>query len=265
MLIACANVSNLLMARASARRKEMSIRAALGAGRARVVGQLMTESLVIAGGVGSRSALRWRRVLLRLFELYGPSDLVPVAGVGINGWVVAFAIGVSSVASVLFGLIPALTTSAGLNDVLKESARGATAGRRRFRESMVALQVAASLVLLVCAGLLIRSFLRVQRADPGFDARNVLTFELLLPVSQYGEPERRIALYEAFRSRLQAHSRCCLRRGRRSDSVRRTPGWKPSSRGGPPGRSERAQPMLRPSRILPGYFESLGVPLLRGR
>jgi hypothetical protein len=108
ILIACANVSNLLMARASARRKETSIRVALGAGRARLVGQLMTESLVIAavsGGLGVALA----SVLLTLFELYGPSDLIPAAGVGINGWVVAFAMGVSSVASVLFGLIPALT------------------------------------------------------------------------------------------------------------------------------------------------------------
>ena len=181
----------------------MSLRAAFGAGRARLFGQLMTENMVIAvvsGGVGVGLA----SVLLKLFELYGPSDLIPVAGVGINGWVLMFAIGVSSGASILFGLIPALTTSDRLNDVLKESARGSTSGRRRFRESMVALQVAASLVLLICAGLLMRSFLHVQEAHPGFDARNVMTFELLLPVSQYGDPGRRIAFYEAFRSRLQA-------------------------------------------------------------
>lgn len=97
-----------------------------------------------------------------------------------------FAIGTSCVASILFGLIPAPTTSA---DVLEQSARGATAGRRRFREAMVALEVAASLVLLICAGLLIRSFLRVQQADPGFDARNVLTFEILLPAAHYAAPE----------------------------------------------------------------------------
>jgi putative ABC transport system permease protein len=130
-VIACANVSNLLIARASARRKEMSIRAALGAGRARVVCQLMIESLVIAsvsGALGVAMAF----ALLKLFELYGPSDLVRVAGVGVNGWVMAFAIGVSALASIFFGLIPALTTSIGLNDVLKESARGGTAGRRRF-------------------------------------------------------------------------------------------------------------------------------------
>ncbi len=263
MVIACANVSNLLMARASARRREMSIRGALGAGRARVVGQLMTESLVIAavsGGFGVALA----SALLRIFELYGPGDLVPVAGVGLNGWVVAFAIGVSSVASMIFGLLPALATSEGLNDALKESARGGTAGRRRFRESMVALEVAASLVQLVCAGLLIGSFLRVQQAGLGFNASHVLTFELLLPASHYDDPARRIALYEAFRSRLQAVPGLVavgaadrIPFGRQGGSSLRVVGRAidPSA----------PQPTVRPSRILPGYFESLGVPLLRGR
>ena len=178
---------------------------------------------------------------------------------------VAFAIGVSSVTSILFGLIPALATSAGMNDRLKKSSRGATHGRRRFRDSMVVLQVAASLVLLICAGLLIQSFFRVQRADPGFDARNVLTFDLVLPASHYGEPERRVAFFDAFRSRLQAVpgvvSVGAVDRipfgGRQGGSAFRVVGR--------PGDPDAPQPMLRPSRILPGYFESLGVPVRRGR
>jgi predicted permease len=263
MLIACANVSNLLMARAAARKKELSIRAALGAGRARMVVQLMTESSVIAalsGGLG----LVLAAVLLKLFELYGPAGLVPLSGVEVNGWVVAFAIAVSSVASVLFGLVPALSASASLNDVLKDSARGATAGRRRFGVSMVGLQVALSLVLLICAGLLIRSFLRVEQADPGFDARNVLTFELLLPASHYPEPEQRIAFYEALRTRLQAVPGVVF-----AGAVDRIPfglqGGGALRVVGRPIDPNAPQPMVRPSRILPGYFESLGVPLLRGR
>ena len=263
MLIACANVSNLLMARASARRKEMSIRAALGAGRARLVVQLLTESTVIAG-ISGAVGIALASVLLKLFEVYGPRGLVPVAGVGVNGWAVAFAIGASSVASILFGLIPAFTTSAGLNDALKASARGATAGRQRFRESMVALQVAASLVLLVVAGLLTRSFLRVQQADLGFDARNVLTCELLLPVAQYGERERRIAFYEGFRSRLQATPGVVS-----VGAADRIP-FGPQGGGvlivvGRPMNPNEPQPMVRPARILPDYFQSLGVPVLRGR
>jgi putative ABC transport system permease protein len=263
MLIACANVSNLLIARASTRRKEMSIRAALGAARVRVVGQLLTESLVIAGIAGGLG-VALASVVVKLFELYGPSGLVPLAGVGINAWVVAFAITVSSVASIFFGLIPALTTTAGLNDVLRESARGAAGGRRRFRQSMVALQVAASLVLLICAGLLTRSFLRVQQADPGFDASNVLTFELLLPVAQYGEPERRTALYEAFQSRLQAIPGVVSAAA--SDRIPFGPqGGQGLRLVGRPINPDAPQPQVRPARILPGYFESLGVPLHRGR
>jgi putative ABC transport system permease protein len=264
MLIACANVSNLLMARAAIRRREMSIRTALGAGRARVVGQLMAESAVIAGTAGVLG-VALASLLVRAYQLYGPAGMVPVADVGINAWVVAFAIGVASGASLLFGLVPALTTSAGANDALKQSGRGITGGGSRFRESMVALQVAASLVLLVGAGLLIQSFLRVQRADAGFDPKNVLTFDLLLPAAQYGEPARRIALYEGFRSRLQALPGVVS-----AGAVDRIPF------GGPQGGSNlavvgratapgAAQPMVRPSRILPGYLESLGVPLRRGR
>jgi putative ABC transport system permease protein len=264
MLIACANVSNLLIARASVRRKEMSIRAALGAGRARVVSQLMIESLVIAaisGAAGIGIAL----VLLRLFELYGPADLVRAAGVGVNGWALTFTIGVSALASVLFGLIPALTASGGLNDILKQSARGGTAGRRRFRESMVALEVGASLVLLICAGLLIRSFVRVQDAAPGFNPINVLTLELLLPASHYSEVSQRIAFYEAFRLRVQAipgviSAGACDRipfGGRQGGSPLRVVGRSVDP--------NAPQPMLRPARSLPGYFESLGIPLLRGR
>jgi putative ABC transport system permease protein len=129
---------------------------------------------------------------------------------------------------------------------------------------MVALQVAASLVLLVCAGLLVQSFLRVERVDPGFNARNVLTFELLLPASGYAVPARRIALFEALRARLQttlgvvavgAVDRIPF--GRQGGSSMRVVGR--------PIDPRAPQPTLRPSRILPGYFDSLGVPLRRGR
>jgi putative ABC transport system permease protein len=264
LLIACANVSNLLMARASARRKEISIRAALGASRARVVGQLMTESMVVASLSGA-FGVALACALLKLFERYGPRDLISVAGVGINGWVLAFAISVSSGASLLFGLIPALTTSAGMSNALKQSARGVSASLRRLRESMVALEVAASLVLLVCAGLLVRSFLRLEQTDPGFNARNVLTFELLLPASDYGEVERRIAFYEAFKSRLEATPRVVSVGAADRIPFSGMQGGSSLQVVGRPVDPRAPQPMLQPARILPGYFKSLGVPLLRGR
>jgi len=264
ILIACANVSNLLMARASARKAEMSVRAALGAGRARVMAQLMTESLAIAAVAGA-AGVGLASVLLLLFERYGPRDLVPVSGVGINAWVVAFAVGMSTLASLLFGLVPAVSASADLHDGLKQSARGATAARSRFRGSMITVQVAASLVLLICAGLLIRSFARVQRADAGFTVRNVVTFELLLPAAQYGESERRVAFYEAFRSRLQRLPGVVA-----AGAVDRIPFGRQGGSplflvGRPPVDPKAPRPLLRPSRILPGYFEAMGIPLRRGR
>jgi predicted permease len=262
MAIACANVSNLLMARASTRRKEMSIRAALGAGRPRVIGQLMTESLVIAAAAGVLG-VAMSAAFLKLLEL--PSDLVRGAGVEVNGWALAFAVGVSSAGSVLFGLMPALTASAGVNEAVKESARGATAGRRRFREAMVALEVGASLVLLVGAGLLIKSFLRVQQAAPGFDPDHVLTFELLLPAAHYSEPAQRIDFYEALRSRLQAIPGVVAAGAANRIPFGGRPGGSPMRVVGRPVEPNAPQPFLRPARSLPGYFESLGVPLSRGR
>ena len=203
MLIACANVSNLLMARAAVRRREMSIRAALGAGRARVVGQLMAESAVIAGTAGVLG-VALASLLVGGFELYGPAGMVPVAGCRYQR------LGGGVRHRRLVGREHPVWSDSGADHQRRRERRAQgvgprhTGGGSRFRESMVALQVAASLVLLVGAGLLIQSFLRVQRADAGFDPKNVLTFDLLLPAAQYGEPARRIALYDAFQSRLQA-------------------------------------------------------------
>jgi predicted permease len=263
MLIACANVSNLLLAHGSARRKEISIRAAVGAGRARVIRQLMTESVLIAL-IAAGFGLVFAHLLLKLFERYGPHDLIPVAGLGLNASVAAFAIGVVSFASVACGLVPALTTSGHLNHALKDAARGSTTGGR-FQASMVAIQVAASLVLLVSAGLLIQSFVRTQSASPGFNASSILTFDVLLPVSHYGEPERRIDFFQAFQSRLRALPGVLA-----VGAVDRIPFGGPQ--GGSPlrvvGRTRDAnapRSMVRPARVLPGYFEALGVPLRRGR
>jgi predicted permease len=148
---------------------------------------------------------------------------------------------------------------------MKESARGGTAARRGFREAMVAVEVASSLVLLVCAGLLIRSFVRVEQASPGFDASKVLTLELRLPVTPYDKPERRAPVYEAFRARIQALPGVAA-----VGAVDRLPFGGVQGGGylrvvGRPPAPGTPQEMLRPSRTLPGYFESLRVPLVGGR
>jgi putative ABC transport system permease protein len=172
MLIACANVANLLLARTTVRRKEISIRAALGAVRFRMIRQLLTESLLLSAAAGALG------VLLALYGLHlygqsGPRNLIRGAQPAINGWVVAFSVVLSMAASVIFGLAPALDGSrVELSEALKEGSRGSAGNRWFLRESTIAIEVAVSLILVIGAGLLVRSFIHMEAADPGFDPRN---------------------------------------------------------------------------------------------
>ena len=264
MLIACANVSNLLLARAMARRREISIRAALGAGRLRVVRMLLTESLLLAlcgGVVGILFAL----YSLHLFILHGPSGLIRGSQPSVNAAVMEFSILISVAASVFFGLAPALASSrVDLAESLKEGSRGTTSGRRLLRESMVAVEFAASLVLLIGTGLLVRSFIRVEGANPGFRPENVLTAVLSLPAAQYKEPAQRAAF-----------TRSLLERARSLPGVRSAatvdyitfyggPGSAIVIPGRPRNPNEPTQVVYQ-TRTSPGYFQTLGIPLLRGR
>ena len=265
MLIACANVSNLLLARAIMRRKEITVRAALGAARSRVVRQLLTESLllaVIAGVAGLLFALGG----LHLYQQFGPRGLIRGPQPQINAWVLAFSMLLLIGASIVFGLAPALETSRiDLNDTLKEGSRGATGGRRLLRELMVALEVAASLVLLIGAGLLVRSFIRLERADPGFRAENVLTAQIVLPPAQYKQPVQ----LSAFRNALMQGVRS-LPGVLKADAVNFMPfsGTYSASSftiAGHPFNPGDPSPVVIQSRIGPDYFEAMAIPLKRGR
>ncbi len=265
MLIACANVSNLLLARAIMRRKEITVRAALGAARSRVVRQLLTESLLlaaIAGIAGLLLALGG----LHLYAQFGPRGLIRGPQPQVNSWVLAFSMLLSIGASVVFGLAPALETSRiDLNDTLKEGSRGATGGRRLLREVMVALEVAASLVLLIGAGLLVRSFIRLERADPGFRAENVLTASVVLPPAQYKQPSQT----NAFRNSLMQGLRS-LPGVVKADAVNFMPFSGTYSASsftitGHPFNPGDPSPVVIQSRIGPDYFEAMGIPLKRGR
>ncbi|HTB12273.1 MAG TPA: ABC transporter permease [Bryobacteraceae bacterium] len=265
MLIACVNVSNLLLARAMERRKEISIRVALGAARGRVVRQLLTESVLLAmlaGALGLGLAL-WG---LRLYGQFGPHNLIRGPQPAINGWVMAFTVALSFIASVIFGLAPALETSRiDLNDALKESSRGVTGGRRLLRESMVAIEVAASLMLLIGAGLLVRSFVRLERADPGFRADNVLTGALVLPVNQYKQPAQIAAFETSLLERVSS-----LPGVEKAAAIDLLPFSGQYSAGafeivGHPHDPNTPQPVVIKSLAAPGYLEALGIRLIRGR
>ncbi len=195
LLIACANVANLLLARGAGREREMSIRTALGAGRLRLARQLLTESVLLAGLGG---------VLGLLLALWGTDALVALSPesfprlqeIKLDGRVIGFTLLVSLLTGVVFGLAPALQVSRlDLNSSLKEGGRGGSdgSGRRRLRSALIVTEVALTMVLLVGAGLMIRSFEHLLRVDPGFQADNLLTLELSLPQSRYSEGEPQTA------------------------------------------------------------------------
>jgi putative ABC transport system permease protein len=265
MLIACVNVSNLLLARAMMRKKEMSIRSALGATRGRVIRQLLTESILLAllGGVFGLALALWG---LQLYSQFGPQNLIRGTQPSINAWVMAFTMFLSFLASLIFGLAPALETSrVDLNDALKESSRGVTGGRRFLRESMVAIEVGASLMLLIGAGLLVRSFLRLERADPGFRAENVLTGQIVLPVNQYKEPAQIAAFENSLLERASS-----LPGVTSAGAIDMLPFSGSYSAGsfeiiGHPHDKNAPEPVVVKSNATPGYLKALGIPLIRGR
>jgi putative ABC transport system permease protein len=197
LLIACANVANLLLARAADRQKEMAIRTALGAGRRRVIRQLLTESAllaVIGGALGL--ALAWFGIgaLVKVNQVQIPR----VNEIGVDWRALAFTLGVSLLTGVVFGLVPALQASkADLHETLKEGGRTGTGGSRAWiRNTLVVLEMALALVVLVSAGLLIRSFLRLQQVNPGFAPQNTLAMSLALPATKYKEPAQRDNFYK---------------------------------------------------------------------
>lgn len=203
LLIGCANVANLLLARATARQREIAIRTAMGASRARLLRQLLSEGLLVALlGAGGGLFLSWWSVdLLRSF---GPQDVPRLNEAQINTAVVIFTFLVAVVSTLLFALVPALqVTRPNVNASLQEGSRGgASRESHRLRGILVVTQVALSLLLLAGAGLLIKSFARLRATDPGFDPKRVVTADFVLPRGKYSEPQQQRQFYDRFLPQL---------------------------------------------------------------
>ena len=267
LLIACANVANLLLARAATRGREIAIRTALGAGRGRIVRQLLTESLALAvlGGLAGLLLARWGVDLLLALS---PPNLLGLKEVALEPRVLGFTLLVSVLTGVIFGLAPALVTSRlNLNDSLKEGGRGASGGRgHRTRGALVLAQIAIALVLLIGSGLMVRSLLRLQAVNPGFDAQGLLTARLLLPNSKYGEDQKRVAFFHQLIARVAA-----LPGVRAAGAIDALPFG--STLGSATGFSVVGRPDPLPAErptvdvrvVDQNYFAAMSIPLLKGR
>ena len=267
LLIACANVANLLLVRGEARQREMSIRASVGAGQGRIVRQLVTESLVtafIGGALGIALAFGGLKVLLAI----APDTLPRVETVGLNGTVLGFSAAVALVAGLLFGLAPALQAARlNIQAALREEGRGGTAskGRFRLRQILVVSEMALAVVLLIAAGLLMQSFWRLQSVDPGFRSENVLAFSVSPPPASYPDSSDVTGFYRDLMPQIAAIP------GVTSVGAVRIP----PLAGSLPPNDIQIENYVQPQDgiptnadvqlVTPGYFATLGIPLLQGR
>ncbi|HTI39586.1 MAG TPA: ABC transporter permease [Vicinamibacterales bacterium] len=268
LLVACANVANLLLARSVARQRELSIRAAIGAGRFRLVRQLLTESLMLAaaGGVVGVLMASW---LLRLFLAFAPANFAGVQTIRIDLQVLTFTLAAAVLTGLVFGLAPARRGfQTNPNDGLRDTgARGATSGATKgASRALVVVEIGLAMILVVGAGLMVKSLTRLQAQNGGFRPAGVLTFNLSLPPSRYATNDRVTQTYDQL-----------------VDQIRSVPGVESVAAinmlplanfgfntsfnivGRPPFPQQERAPILELRAITPGYFTAMGIPLLKGR
>jgi putative ABC transport system permease protein len=266
LLIACANLASLTLARGTTRRKEMAIRLAAGATRAQLVRQLLTESALL-GGIGGAFGIvlaRWGTALLVAFA---PADLPRLKEVELDGGVLAVALGISLVSSLLFGIVPALLVSrTNVNEELRDGGRGSSEGkeRRRARTLLVTTEVALALVLLIVVGLFGRSFVNIQAVRPGFDARRVLSARVSLPRSRYDSLDAIVGFQRELQARVGAlagvQSVGAISILPLSGLIARVPF---TVEGRPVPRSQVPSTQYR--LVTEQYFETMRIPIRRGR
>jgi predicted permease len=258
LFIGCANVANLLLARAATRSREISIRAAMGASRFRLIRQLLTESVmlsIIGGGLGALLAA-WAIPLLMSMA---PPGLRSFKEVGLNGEVLGFSLGVSVVTGILFGLVPALSSSSGNPaDSLKQGERGSTGGGSRRRAFLIATEVGLSLILLIGAGLMIKSFANLTKVAPGFNSDRLLIFNI--GASAKADEDSQLQFYQQVVQRVAT-----VPGVERVAAVSRLPfsGGNSSRTFNRPGSTKEDQADIRIA--TPDYFQTMGIPLVRGR
>jgi predicted permease len=266
LLIACVNIANLLLATATARQKEIAVRTALGAGRLRLIRQMLTESLLIAvaGGVAGLLVARWG---IEALVALGPKQIPRLHMLSLDWRTFAFALTASLLTGALFGLAPALQISkVNLNESLKEGGRGSSGGSRhnRLRGLLVIAEVSLAFVLLIGAGLLMRTFFYLQKVDPGFNPERVLTATIDLPGARYSTGRKASSFYRELIARLAALPGV---QGAAATSDLPWTGYDENTSFGIEGRqfSDDEYPSAQYHFATPDYFRALGIPLLAGR
>ena len=266
LLIACANIANLLLTRATSRSKEIAIRTALGAGRGRIIRQLLSETAVLGllgGGVGIALAYWGVKALSSLL----PSSLPQMNPIRVDYFVLGFALLLSAIAGVVFGLVPAMfAANADIQNALREGARsGEGPNRRRARSFLAVAEISLAMVLLVTAGLLLRSFARLTSVSPGFDAQHLVKVDISLPQFQYSKPQQWAAFSEELLARIQSDPGL-------QDSAVVVPrpiadrnANLPFDIVGNPASSAATSRTASYVSVSPNYFRVMGIPLLAGR
>ena len=265
LLIACANVANLLLARATSRQKEIAVRLALGASRWRIIRQLLTESILlsfIGGSIGLLLA-QWG---IDLILAISPNDIPRAREINLDMGVLAFTIGISFLTGLIFGIVPALqATRFDVHETLKETGRGNSGRHQWVRSSLVVVEIATTLVLLVGAGLLIRSFYQLQQVNPGFSYENLLSFSVSLPQKKYATDEQQVNFFRQALQNIQALPGV-KEVGLASGLPLGNNGWQTSFlvEGQPPPEPGKS-PLMEACLASPDYFKAMGIRLIKGR